>query len=139
MRARSQDDVRIRKLENDLYLARALIIELTGPRASEILMAPSDLRSAGDVHRWFRGAVERILEIAETITIDEGLCQSLRAVCPLCGESANDFYRPGPGYKFPVGLRRHLLGAHNSYQCPVVQEALAHALAQIESDKRPGI
>ena len=139
MRARPQDQAQIRKLENDLFFARALIIQLTGPRTSDILTAPADLKSSGDVHRWFRGAVEQILEITETSTIDEGLCKSLRAACPLCGGSANDFFRLGPGYKFPVGLRRHLLGAHNSYQCQVAQEAVAHALARVEIGEQLGI
>lgn len=130
MRAKSPLEERIRKLEDDLYMARALILELTGPDLHEVLYPPSDLDPRG-AHAWFKGAMDRVLVFADVIAIEEPLRTSQRAVCPLCRGDANDYNRAGPGYVYPEGLRRHLLGANTSTQCPVSKVALDLALKSV--------
>ncbi|MFK2875029.1 hypothetical protein [Dyella lipolytica] len=119
---------RIRKLEDDLYLARTLVLELTGPELHDLLYPPTDLDTPRAAHAWLTAAMGKVLALAEVLTIEEPLCTSQRAVCPLCRGDANDYNRAGPGYKYPEGLRRHLLGANISTQCPVSKIALDLAL-----------
>jgi hypothetical protein len=72
--------------------------------------------------------MEQVPNFAEVITVEEPARTSRRAVCPLCRGDAKDYYRSGPGRVYPKGLRRDLLGANNSAQCPVSKVALDLAL-----------
>lgn len=134
MRARSQHDDRIRKLESDLYMARITIIELTGPKFEKVLYPPSDFGKLGSVYWWFSDAVEKVLELADVITIDDPLGGQRRAICPLCRAEAQNFYNHGAGFTYPEGLRRHLHGSHRSAQCPVT-----HAAHELAIDRRERI
>jgi hypothetical protein len=133
MNVRSQQDERIRKLESDLFMARVTIIELTGPKFEKVLYPPSDVGKSGSVYSWFRDAVEKVLELADVITIKDSLGGQQRAICPLCRAEAQNFYNHGPGFTYPEGLRRHLHGSHRSAQCPVTEAA--HGLAIDRRDR----
>ncbi|HUA81788.1 MAG TPA: hypothetical protein VL997_15530 [Dyella sp.] len=115
-------------------MARATIIELTGPKFEKVLYAPPDLCKSGSVYSWFRDAVEKVLELADVIKIDDPLGGQRRAICPLCRAEAQNFYNHGPGFTYPEGLRRHLHGSHRSAQCPVTEAA--HELAIDRRDRR---
>ena len=131
MRAMSPLERRIRELENELYMARTLVLELTGPELHDVLDPPSGLDTPRAAHAWLKGAMDKVLELTEGITIEEPLRTSQRAVCPLCRGDANDYNRAGPGYKYPEGLKRHLLGANTSTHCPVSKVALDLALESV--------
>jgi len=129
MAARTPKDDRIRQLEDELFVARQAVFHLIDPRAREILTGPFDLDSRADVHEWFTNAVEEVLQIADAM-IDQDTAEE-RAICPLCRESAQNYRLPDQGFKFPEGLRRHLLGSHKSTQCRVSLVALNEAIDSI--------
>jgi hypothetical protein len=129
MAVRTPQEDRIRKLEDELFLTRETVFHLIDPRAREILSSPSELRTRADVHDWFSKAVEEVLQIADAM-IDQDTAEE-RAICPLCHESAQNYRLPDQGFKFPEGLRRHLLGSHKSTQCRVSLVALNEAIDSI--------
>jgi len=53
---------------------------------------------------------------------EKGSYFSDRAYCPLCGDGSTSPY--SNGFTVPEGLRRHLLGWGNMYQCSVMKTAL---------------
>jgi hypothetical protein len=122
-------EIRIRELETDLYYAQMTVLELLGEEWMGILYSPPNLPTPTDVHRWFRTAMDKVLERSAVVEIDEGWRRSRRAMCPLCKEGAQSFYQTDPGWAFPEGLKRHLFGTHNSRQCAVGKVALDLALS----------
>lgn len=121
---------RIRGLEIDLYEARRTIIKLMSKDIQEILMSYYSCSTPEDSSRWADITADRIIAFAETKSATEmGEYGSItpRAICPLCkGDSLNPF--GAKGFAVPEGLRRHLLGLHNSQKCQVF--GAAHALAR---------
>jgi len=121
----------VRKLKEDLYLARRTVIEIVGDEAGRILssyhsrMKESEFEyeSAGGtmVGRWLRSIVDDVLKLAKPRPMFDGD----RALCPLCGGGSQSPY--ATGFAFPEGLRRHLLGEYNSHKCAVM--AVAGGLA----------
>jgi len=121
---------KVRKLEEELYLVRDALMHMAGPKAEEILRAPYKLSSQVEVWQWFREAVEQVLGLAKPRSMEErGDIAYLgdRAVCPLCGDSAQDFYQSDNGFAFPEGLRWHLLGGRSARQCVVTKSAFNQA------------
>lgn len=121
--ATSKEDTeqKIRDLENELYVARSVIIHLMPARGREILMSYYDCASLQDTYGWKDKIAEQLVEIAEPLALP----YADRAYCPLCGEgstSGRDL-----GYSIPLGLTRHLTGWGRSYECKVVVAALALA------------
>jgi len=100
----------VRKLKEDLYLARRTVIEIVGDEAGRIL---SSYHS--------RSIVDDVLKLAKPRPMFDGD----RALCPLCGGGSQSPY--ATGFAFPEGLRRHLLGEYNSHKCAVM--AVAGGLA----------
>lgn len=122
---------RVRKLEEELYMVRHVLIHMAGPEAEKILHSPAELTSSAEVWDWLRKAVEQLLDLTKPRSAEERedrFDSRDRAVCPLCGDSAMDVYHPGNGFAFPEGLRRHLLGVHNSRQCDVAKVAFDQAI-----------
>ena len=132
-KALTEDQRRLRQLENDLYFAQRTALSLLRPAYREILLDSAYLRSRGDIGNWYRKAIDKVIDAADVIVVKESLRESRRAVCPLCGESAQDFYRPGPGYVYPEGLRQHLLGTRHGTQCDVAKIAFEHAISNAEA------
>ncbi len=138
MRAKSELETRMRKLESDLYMARVTIIELTGPKFEKVLYPRADFNEPGAVYTWFRDAVEKVLELADVITVGNEKYSEERAICPLCRAEAQNFYKHGPGFTYPEGLRRHLHGTHRSAQCPVTEAAHELAISNRERQEQRG-
>lgn len=136
MRSSPSQEDRIRQLESDLAVARMTIIELTGAKFESVLYPRSDVIKQQRVHLWFRDTVEKVLDLAEVITLEERWGGHRRAVCPLCGAEAQNFYHHGPGFTYPEGLRRHLHGSHRSMQCAVTQAAHELAIHWRDLDER---
>ncbi|GLQ98349.1 hypothetical protein [Dyella mobilis] len=130
MKFTSSPHARIRELEEQLYLARRTVIKLTGETTSQVLSPPYNLKSWQEAYDWFEKVIEQVIHEAPIIPKDRRTdYESLgeRAICPLCGDSAQDYYNPTNGFAHPEGLRRHLVGSHKSTQCEVAREALQQA------------
>jgi hypothetical protein len=121
----------VRKLEDELFMVRLQVIHMAGPEAEKILDSPRGLTSQAEVWHWFEGAMEQVLDLAKPQSSEERgdrFYHGDRAVCPLCGDSAQDYYKPENGFAFPDGLHRHLLGEHRARQCAVSKVAFDHAV-----------
>ena len=132
---------RIDELERELYRARDTLLRMTGPVIEEILRPPYDLTS-DEVWVWFHQAMKKILELAKPLSGEERNDRTYwgdRAPCPLCGESAQSFYKSDDGFAFPEGLRWHLNGDRRARQCDITREALAHAHALAKRRQEPGV
>jgi hypothetical protein len=131
---------RVRELENQLYDVRRTVLRLVGQEASKILTAPHELKSQHEAYTWFEEATQKILELAEPLSNEvatpDFYHQSERAVCPLCGDSAIDYYSPDGGFAFPEGLLRHLRGERRARQCDVAKTALDLAIYWATLDDR---
>lgn len=131
MKHLSQRDRWIGALENNLALARLTVILMTGEETRHTLLCPSELDSVAAVHYWFRDAMEAVLALAKVSAVEELIPETQRAICPLCGESNQEFNGEEIGFVYPEGLRHHLLGNHGSVQCGVSKIALDYALSSI--------
>ena len=107
-----------RRLTVDLSMACDKIVELMDIRG--LLDGHAGLEDHDDLLEWRKKSIQRVLDAAD---VRDGAAMgdlggNDRALCPLCRRSANG---PGRarGFAFPEGLRRHLLGEHNSAQCDV--------------------
>jgi len=120
---------RIDKLELELYVARRTLINRLSLGIQELLVHIPRSLTFGEAYDWFEEAMLDVVDMAELIPESERTDTTYngdRARCPLCGDSANDYYNPNNGFAFPEGLRRHLMGANNTNQCEVSREILAH-------------
>lgn len=136
MKPISRQEKRIRALEDKLAMARLTVIIMTGEEMRHILLCPSKVDSTAAVHYWFRDAMERVLALADVLTIEESPPKGKYANCPLCGESPHGFNPERAGYVYQEDLRQHLLGNHRRTQCGVSKIALDYALSSI--DQRHG-
>lgn len=126
----SETEATIRRLRDDLYLARETIIELMGPEARQILTSHYRCSSRQEGWHWAEAAALEIADLCHPVTqqtYQGHPVGSPRANCPLCGEGSQAFYEHQMGFAIPEGLLRHLLGTHNSRQCGVFGAAQAMA------------
>lgn len=112
---------RIRRLEDDLFLARTAIIDLMPEPAQKVL---DSYYGAENAWAWSREASEKVVSLCEDVipSVYDGY-DSPRAKCPLCKSGPATPYHEG--FALPEGLIRHLLGTHNSRACPVFDAARA--------------
>lgn len=104
-------------------MARTTILELMPEAVQEAVKGYVSCKAHDDVRQWERGAIEKILLLAQSKPakeMDEYASFTDRAYCPLCGGSAQTIYG-GKGFAFPDGLRRHLEGSYNSHRCSVFE------------------
>lgn len=123
-------DARIRELESDLFFARVALFNRLDERLQDIINTMPIDATFSEVYRWFEGAMSDVIDLAEPLSAEERTDTTHngdRARCPLCGDSANDYYNPNNGFAYPQGLRRHLLGTHNNTQCEVSKQILSQA------------
>lgn len=123
-------DVRIRNLEDDLYMARQAIINLMPEHIRSVLAASTWCETVDEVLDWERWAVDRFLDFVELLPGHERdeFPRYRRANCPLCrGEASTPYNR---GYAVPEGLTRHLRGSHGNHRCDVVDAAYQQARAR---------
>lgn len=114
---------RIRRLEDELFLARAAIIDLMSEPARKVL---DSYYHAENAWAWSRDASEKIVSLCTDVSpsLYDGY-DSPRAKCPLCKAGPATPYHEG--FALPEGLVRHLLGTHNASACPVFDAARALA------------
>ena len=95
------------------------------PRLIPPLEAPHGISTGAEAYMWFQGAIEGLHASAEVIPHDPRNRwghQGDRAICPLCGEGAiGNLNQLEPGYAYPEGLWRHLMGESNSRMCRVAR------------------
>lgn len=113
---------KIRALEGEVRLLRHTVISLMPDPCREVLETYTLCADRQAVWSWMRDATLRIIDLAErrpAAEMGQHFGTGDRSVCPLCGEGARGPLPP-KGFAWPEGLRRHLLGEHNSQQCRVM-------------------
>lgn len=122
----------IRRLEEDLFMARRTIVELMPEQFQRVLDSfRGDDRTA--VWEWAEKAADQIVDLCDTAEqkyYDGYPLGAPRAPCPLCGGGSSTPY--DKGFALPTGLFRHLMGSHNSRQCEVFGAALQLALTRAD-------
>lgn len=122
---RSPRDDELRRLKDELFLARHAIVSLMPEDLQLILMSFWQCESRQDTYGWMYRAAEGVIARAEALSEISGWCGGDRALCPLCGaESSAPYDR---GFSLPEGLRRHLTGQGRTHQCSVFGAAMAMA------------
>ncbi|QIN62463.1 hypothetical protein SBC1_24780 [Caballeronia sp. SBC1] len=127
IRTTSPLEDKVRRLEDDLYMARAVIIDLMQPELERLLWGQVSCETFDEVRKWADVATESIIEFASRAEqpAEVNWDGRLRVLCPLCNRGPQSPY--DNGFLLTEGLRRHLLGTYNSRQCSVF--AAAHAMA----------
>jgi hypothetical protein len=119
----------IRRLESELYLARATIIGLVRlPELAELLRNQISCKTFEEVDDWEQRTADSIIEFANQTETPAGRNWDgrLRVLCPLCGDEPQSPY--DEGFLLDEGLRRHLLGTYNAQRCSVFKAAHEMAL-----------
>jgi len=112
---------RIKKLEDDLYMARSTILSLVSDRFSKLLQSYYLCRTREDSSRWLDQVIDQIVDSTEALAGEDSEYFGPRANCPLCG--AGSFSPYAKGFTLGEGLRRHLSGWGNVHQCAVTEAA----------------
>jgi hypothetical protein len=118
-------DERIRRLEEELYIARHNIIGLMPPEVTDLLNSYGSCNSSEEFWAWKHDVIDRIVSMAERDP--EASYFGDRGYCPLCKGGRISRYHPG--FALPTGLTGHLLGhsSGNQHQCPVTHAAFENA------------
>jgi hypothetical protein len=90
-----------------------------------ILMSYLSCESSHEARFWDSSVADVIIDAAKILPPEQGFYFSERAYCPLCGQGSSSPYESG--FSVPEGLRRHLVGWGNTYQCKVMKTALGLA------------
>lgn len=108
----------IRSTQREIEQLRMTILHLSPKQFHDVLSSYTACESRDD---WEERATTEIIQKTIPITkTPDSDYNGLRAYCPLCGAGRNDAYGQPPGYAYPEGLRRHLLGWGTARRCPVV-------------------
>lgn len=111
-------DRQLQHLKQELWRIRMDVLALSRVELDFNGYYRCDSRAAGE--KWLRSLGEAALKKTTTTRGQGWDEQSEYAFCPLCGQGATDFYQGYRGFKFPLGLERHLIGWGNNRQCPVM-------------------
>jgi hypothetical protein len=111
----------VRRLEDELYLARETILRLAPDEFHDLLKSYYSCKTRSESYHWANEVADSVIEKAKPIEEDQGWGQ--RAYCPLCREGAQSFYASERGYSLPEGLRRHLVGFGRIRECSVMEAA----------------
>jgi len=124
----------IKHLQNELFMARSLIVELMPLEVQQALYDFYNCQSRSQLHQLRELTINKLIEIAgdkPDKVIHDLISSTHRAYCPLCGGSAHSTYG-ADGFALPEGLRRHLNGSYNSQRCPVFEEIRKHSIDHIK-------
>jgi hypothetical protein len=114
-------DPLVRRLEDELYMARETILRLAPDEFHDLLKSYYSCKTRSESYHWANEVADSVIEKAKPIEEDRGWGQ--RAYCPLCREGAQSFYASERGYSLPEGLRRHLVGFGRMHECGVMEAA----------------
>lgn len=120
----SADD-RIKWLERELDDAQQGILSMSGVALD--FRGFYRCKDREDFAKWERALVEAALEAAKPVD-GTGIDQlSQYAFCPMCRGGVDDFYSGERGFKFPIGLERHIEGWGSRPACLVYRAATGNA------------
>ena len=94
-----------------------------------------DLKSYEEIYAWKKAVSENIINRFKNdpSLLPDYFGQKF-ANCPLCKRGSSTPYQTG--FKLPEGLRRHLLGSHNSaHQCFFMRMVYDHAIDRLAVHK----
>lgn len=120
----------IKRLKDDLYLARINIISVAPDELVRLLHGYATCDSRERAYLWLEEVAREIIPHAKILTREEGSVFGERAYCPLCRQGSTAAY--DRGYSIPEGLYRHLIGYGNVHQCVVTEAAFKLALEHLE-------
>lgn len=88
-----------------------------------------------DYYKWRGLVIERLMALARPAKppLGETDTENCRVSCPLCRGGGSG---QGLGYLYPEGLRRHLSGCHNVWECRVVAHITGGVRAHIREAER---
>ena len=116
-------DEKIRNLENELWIARAAIVDVMPEHPGDLLRSHFQVSSRADLYEWMPWLTKEVLLAADQ-RFGEKMGDypgAVHAYCPLCGRGSSGPY--SRGYSFPTGLGRRLQGTHRQQQCSVMRAA----------------
>lgn len=120
MYASSTDD-RIKRLERELDEAYEDILDMSGVRLD--FHGFFKCKDRVELGRWERSLVDTALDAANPVN-GTGIDQHSRyAFCPMCRAGVDDYYTGERGFKFPIGLERHIEGWGSRPECAVYRAA----------------
>jgi hypothetical protein len=109
----------IRRLKNDLYMARHAVIGLMAPDVGQLLHGYYHCECREEGAKWFDDLVRALIERADSAALPASAWGERRSLCPLCNRGSDSPYVEG--YALPEGLRRHLAGWGNTHRCVVME------------------
>jgi hypothetical protein len=119
---KSAAEQRVSQLEEELYSARRVTVELMPDELAKLLKSYHSCTSPEELLQWKIEVVERIVSLAEIEP--EASYFEKRGYCPLCKRGSIGSL---PGYKIPGGLEDHLWGGSHARRCPVTEAAFENA------------
>ncbi len=116
----------IQNIKSELYNARSIILNLMPLKINNILRSYYSCESSKVTTGWIIDSVDLIIQEADVIP-PKNEYYSESVYCPLCRHGSAAAY--ANGFKYPEGLRRHLLGVGKIHQCEVFKaiESLARS------------
>lgn len=125
-------DETIRRLENDLWMARYSLLNTLPSAQRRLLTSYHDCETRNDTYGCLDRIAEEITSAAKSLPSRLPEWMGARALCPLCGGGSSAPFEEG--YALPEGLRRHIVGFGNTHQC--IFSETAHKLALDDWHKR---
>lgn len=123
-------EVKCRKLEDELYDARRVLLDLMPSEIMAVMEAFTECDSRAEFSEWRKRVIDMVLKKAGEQAPEADLLGEVRVQCPLCGREA--FNPSGGGFKMPEGLRRHLIGWGNAEPCRIMHHVRHLALGHLE-------
>jgi len=141
----NKDEI-IKRLKEELWLARSNLLHLLPWETYQVLSTYHDCQSQQERYSWLDELAEKVIDSVLPSQNDRAHSWlGDRVKCPLCGSGGVSGYQDG--FTLPEGLRRHLVGWGNTQQCPFTgtaqklakeywHEKFAESDAQAEIQKR---
>ena len=114
-------ELEIWRLERQLSEAREAVLCLLPRELVDLFEGFEKCESLSEYYDWNREVIAEVLSRAAVKELYGGKI----AYCPLCHGGSSGPY--GGGFKYPLGLERHLTGYGNVKPCPVLSIALRPA------------
>ena len=128
------EDVRIERLEKELWVTRHIVLNLMTEEARKILQSYYRCDPSEEGEMWLSDIVASVMELAKPLSTNPDSSLSNRARCPLCGSESSAPYAIGFTME---GLRRHLTGWGNVHECGIMMVARKLAMEHwAEAKKR---
>lgn len=114
-------DDRFERLVAERDQLRYTVLNLAPERFRSLLSSYYRCETRSDLDHWFNDTIPKIVEMTEPLWAQAEWPYARRAYCPLCESGSSSSYEQG--FALPEGLERHLRGASNTHECPVMRVA----------------